>query len=75
MWCYETATNDHQEFQVQVQRTALLRNDSNELYEAQLLQFNCACMYYEGHSENSACHFIMQAHDGRGSCWWYGSRG
>jgi len=30
---------------------------------------------YEGHSEINASYFIMLAHDIRGRCWWYGSRG
>ena len=29
----------------------------------------------EGSSESSASYFIMLAHDVRGRCWWYGSRG
>lgn len=68
MWCYETATSDRQEFQVWVREL---------LFEGMIvmkcIRFSCCSstvshMYYEGHSENSACHFIMLAHDGRGGC-------
>ena len=31
--------------------------------------------YYEGCSESNASHFIMLAHNNRGGCWWYDSRG
>ena len=30
---------------------------------------------YEGCSESNASCFLMLAHDFRGRCWWYGSRG
>jgi len=30
---------------------------------------------YEGCSKSNAPHFIMSAHNTRGGCWWYGSRG
>jgi len=30
---------------------------------------------HEGHSEINASYFIMVAHNVRGECWWYGSRG
>ena len=30
---------------------------------------------YEDHSESNASYFIILAHDVRGGCWWYGSRG
>jgi len=32
-------------------------------------------LYHESCSESSASYFIMLAHDVRGGCWWYGSRG
>ncbi len=30
---------------------------------------------YVGHSKSNASYFIMLAHNIRGGCWWYGSRG
>ena len=32
-------------------------------------------MFYEGRSKINASYFIMLAHDVRGECCWYGSRG
>ena len=40
-----------------------------------LLRYIIYYIFYEGSSKNNASYFIMLAHDIRGRCWCYGSRG